>query len=67
MLTSPYFEQLAFEEQVQMMTFKCPESYCVLVPQVTGPYLKKIEFTILFYIFFNLPHDTLQVEAYNEL
>ena len=65
--TSPYFEQLSFEDQVSLSTFKTPQCYSVVVPQLTSSSLKNFQHTILFYVFYNFPHDILQIEAYNEL
>ena len=37
------------------------------VPALKTATLNKFIPNVLFYIFYNLPHDRLQVEAYNEL
>jgi len=39
----------------------------VIVPLLTGSSLKNFDSSVLFYIFYNLPHDRLQIEAFNEL
>jgi CCR4-NOT transcriptional regulation complex NOT5 subunit len=37
------------------------------VPSLTIKALSEFEITVLFYIFYNRPHDSFQIEAYNEL
>eukprot|EP00347_Sterkiella_histriomuscorum_P018483 403345345 len=66
--TSPYFDQLSFEEQLQINSVKTPTSYEFADPPLKySTTLKQFIPNVLFYIFYNLPHDRLQVEAYNEL
>jgi len=50
-----------------MNSFKNPASYEMNVPAIKTQTLKSFDPSILFYIFYNFPHDKLQIDAHNEL
>ncbi|CDW82760.1 ccr4-not transcription subunit 2 c terminal not2 not3 domains [Stylonychia lemnae] len=64
---SPNFDLLSFEEQILMNSFKNPASYEINVPSIKTQTLKSFDPNILFYIFYNFPHDKLQIDSHNEL